>query len=78
MTRWCKDNYLDLHVDKTREMVLDLRKSVCEFIIEGVTVERVNESQFWIINSHMNATPTPLYVKKCHHRMFCMLRLVRD
>ena len=45
VTRCCKDNYLDLNVDKTREMAVDLRKTggVRGLIIQGVTVERVNE-----------------------------------
>ena len=45
---WCKNIYLDLNVDKTREMALDLRKKgdVNELIIEGVTVGRVNEYKY--------------------------------
>ena len=27
VTRWCKDNYLDLNVEKTREMVVDVRRN---------------------------------------------------
>ena len=26
VTRWCKDNHIDLNVDKTREMAVDIRK----------------------------------------------------
>ena len=40
MTKWCKDNYLDLNVDKTREIAVDLRNKwdVSELITEGVKV----------------------------------------
>ena len=48
MLRWYKDNYLDLNVDKTREMAVDLRNTgaVSELIIEGVTVERVTKYKY--------------------------------
>ena len=56
VTRRCKDNYLDLNVEKTREMVVDFRRNGCvgELVIEGVIVEKVNSitilALFWIIN----------------------------
>ena len=42
VTRWCKDNYLDLNVEKTWEMVVDFRRYGCvgELVIEGVIVEK--------------------------------------
>ena len=45
VTGWCVDTYLDINVDKTREMVVDLRKKgdMKELIFESVTVERVNK-----------------------------------
>ena len=48
MTWCCKDNYLDLNVDKTREMAVDNRKKgdVGELIIEWVTLERVIEYKY--------------------------------
>ena len=41
VTRWCKDNYLYLNVEKTREMVVDSRRYGCvgELVIEGVIVK---------------------------------------
>ena len=40
VTKWCKNIYLELNVDKTKEMVVDLRKKrhVGEAIIEGAEV----------------------------------------
>ena len=80
VTRWCKDNYLDLKVDKTRETV-DLRKKgdVGELIIEGVTVERVIEYNYLgtvLDNKLTFECNTNNIVKKCHQRMFCMFRLI--
>ena len=68
VTRWCKDNYLDLNVNKIREMPVDIRKKggVSELITEGVTVERVKLTFECNTNNIVN---------KCHQRMFCMFRL---
>ena len=72
MTRWCKDNYVYLKVNKT-QMVVDNRKKggVSELIIEGMVVETVNEQ------THLGTFEcnTNNIVKKCHQRMFCMFRL---
>ncbi len=66
MTIWCKDNYLDLKVDRTREMAVDLRRKgdVGEPVIDGVTVERVIEYNYLgrVLDNKLalNATPTTL------------------
>ena len=80
MTRWCKDNYLDLNVEKTREMVVDFRRNECvgELVIGGVTVEKVNEYKYIgtvLENKLTFESNTNCNVKKCHQRMFCMFRL---
>ena len=46
---WCKENYLDLNIVKTKEMVVDFRKNpppVPELIIDDVAVERVAEYRY--------------------------------
>ena len=80
MTRWCKDNYLDLNVEKTREMVVDFRRNGCvgELAIEGVIVEKVNEYKYLgtvLDNKLTFESNTSCIVKKCHQKMICMFRL---
>ena len=79
VTRWCKDSYLDLNVEKTREMVVDFRRNGCvgELVIEGVIVEKVNEYKYLgtvLDNKLTFESDTNCIVKKCHQRMFCMFR----
>ena len=43
--QWCDDNFLELNVGKTEEMIIDFRKNGTQpnpVIIKGVEVERVN------------------------------------
>ena len=43
-TSWCKDNYLDLNVKKTKEMIIDFRREPCaipDLYIDSIKVERV-------------------------------------
>ena len=80
VTRWCKDNYLDLNVEKIREMVVDFRRNGCvgELVIEGVIVEKVNEYKYigTVLDNKLTfESSTNCTVKKCHQRMFCMFRL---
>ena len=45
-TTWCKDNFLDLNVTKTKELHIDLRKqppAVSPITIDGEIVERVEK-----------------------------------
>ena len=79
VTRWSKDNYLDLNVEKTKEMVVDFRKNGCvgELVIEGVIVEKVNEYKYigTVLDNKLTfESNTNCIVKKCHQR-FCMFRL---
>jgi len=46
---WCQDNYLELNVGKTKEMVIESgreRANVNELKIDGKTVERVSEQMY--------------------------------
>ena len=43
---WCKENYLDLNVKKTKEILIDFRRKpsvVPDLFIEGMKVEHVDE-----------------------------------
>src|SRR4029434_10132780 len=64
LTTWCRDNNLLLNVSKTKEIVVDFRKSHSEhppLTIDGAAVERVSSTKFlgvhisedlsWAINS---------------------------
>ena len=47
---WCDENFLDLNVSKTKEMIIDFRKgNKCEFddiLIKGQTVEKVSTYKY--------------------------------
>ena len=48
-TTWCKDNFLDLNVTKTKELLIDLRKqppAVSPITIDGEIVERVEKYKY--------------------------------
>lgn len=46
---WCRDNNLSLNVDKTKEMIVDFRRTQADHSplhINGTTVDRVRSSRF--------------------------------
>ena len=48
-TTWCKDNFLDLNVTKTKELLIDCRKqppAVSPITIDGEIVERVEKCKY--------------------------------
>ena len=48
-TEWCKKNFLELNVSKTKEMIVDFRKSVVDYpplYTDQQMVERVNEYKY--------------------------------
>ena len=78
---WCQENYLELNVKKTKEMVIGsgmANASVNELKIEGEIVERVNEQKYLgtIIDDKLSFNSnTTAIVKKCNQRLFCLYRL---
>ena len=45
-TTWCKDNFLEFNVTKTKELLIDFRKqppAVSPITIDGEIVERVKK-----------------------------------
>ena len=78
---WCDDNYLQLNVGKTKEMIIDFRKKKSEcssIVIKGEKVERVKTYKYLGITfdeklswkQHVDAT-----VKKAHSRLYCLRKL---
>ena len=78
---WCKNNYLDLNVNKTKELLVDFRKhptAVPDLLIDGVKVERVSEYKYLgtILDEKLSfAANTNFIHKKCQSRIFCLQKL---
>ena len=78
---WCQENNLTLNVNKTNEMIVDLRKQQREhppFHINGTVVEKVESFNF--LDVHITdklkwATHTDSGVKKAQQRLFNLRRL---
>ena len=80
--RWCEENNLTLNTKKTKELVVDFRRSRrgqhAPIFIDGVEVERVTNFKFlgvhisedlsWTLN-------TSSLIKKAHQRLFFLRRL---
>ena len=78
---WCKQNYLDLNVKKTKELVIDFRRQhapLPDLVIDGVTVERVIQYKYLgaIIDEKLNFNAnTQAIHKKCQSRIYCLQKL---
>ena len=78
---WCKDNFLELNVKKTKELVIDFRQgksSVPDLFIEGMKVERVSEYKYLgtILDDKLNfAENTATIEKKCQTRVYLLRKL---
>ena len=78
---WCEQNFLELNVGKTKEMVVDFKRNrtdVGELQIKGQTVERVEEYKYLgtIIDSQMKFEKnTDMIYKKCRQRMMILYQL---
>ena len=73
---WCKMNYLNLNVKKTKEMVIDYRTSKRHtpdcIIIDSELVERVDQYKYLgiIVDNQMKGTAnTDMVYKKCNQRL---------
>ena len=80
---WCKDNFLNLNVKKTKEMVIDFRRNNSipdPLVIANEQVERVNEYKYLgvIIDNKLtgSANTSKLY-KKCKQRIH-FLRVLKN
>ena len=81
LTRWCEENNLSLNVAKTKELIVDFRRTKREHApihIGGVEVERVSDFKF--LGMHISedlkwSTHTTHVVKKAQQRLYCLRRL---
>ena len=80
-SEWCKENYLELNVGKTKEMVVDFRMNrtdVGTLQIDGQAVERVEEYRYLgtvIDHQFKFKTNTQIIHKKCRQRMVMLYQL---
>ena len=78
---WCKENYLDLNIAKTKEMVVYFRKNpppVPELIIDDVVVERVAEYRYLgtVLDNNLTFDKNVETIhKKCQSRIYCLQKL---
>ena len=80
---WCDQNYLNLNVKKTKEMVFDFRKNrsvVSELVIKSESVERVHDYKYLgiVIDDKLSGSQnSQLVYSKCMQRVH-HLRLLRN
>ena len=76
-TTWCKDNFLDLNVTKTKELLIDFRKqppAVSTITIHGEIVERVEKYKYLgiILDNKLKFDSNVLNIyEKCHYIIYC-------
>ncbi|KAI5625328.1 gastrula zinc finger protein XlCGF28.1-like [Silurus asotus] len=81
LTAWCGANNLSLHVDKTKEMVVDFRRAQSDqspLIINGSSVEIVKSTKFLGVHLADNLTwslNTSFITKKAQQRLYFLRRL---
>ena len=79
-TTWCKDNFLNLNVTKTKELVIDFRKqppAVSPITIDGEIVERVKKYKYLGIildNKLKFDSNMPNIYEKCQYIIHCFQR----
>ena len=78
---WCKKNFLDLNVPKTKEMNIDFRKNPVDpvpIIIENEEVEKVDVFRYLgsFIDNKLNwAENTKQFLSKLNSRLYCLRKL---
>ena len=80
-SQWCKSDFLDLNVKKTKELLIDFRTNqipVPELLIDGSVVERVTEYKYLgtILDYKLNFDANTNSInKKCQSRIYCLQKL---
>ena len=80
-TTWCVDNYLELNVLKTKEMIIDFRRkptSIPDLYIGDEKVERVSQYKYLgsIIDNKLTFNQNIESInKKCQSRIYCLQKL---
>ena len=78
---WCKKNFLDLNVPKTKEMNIDFRKNPVDpapIIIENEEVEKVDVFRYLgsFIDNKLNwSENTKQFLSKLNSRLYCLRKL---
>ncbi len=81
LTKWCQENNLSLNIDKTKELVVDLRRQSREhtpITIDKTPVEQVNSFKFLGVHITEDLTwsaHTDAVLKKSHQRLFFLRQL---
>ena len=82
LVTWCADNNLALNTKKTKEIIVDFRKTTAgahaPVLINGTEVERVSSFKFLGVHISEDLTwtlNTSSLVKKAHQRLFFLRRL---
>ena len=78
---WCESNFLELNVDKTKEMIIDFRKNKEDpepVILKGKTVERVHSYKYLgtVIDDTLSwSKNTSSILSKANTRVYCLRKL---
>lgn len=85
LSQWCSRNHLVLNINKTKEVIVDYRRSRrtqhAPLCLQGEAVERVNNIKFLGIHISSDlswAVNTSHLVKKAHQRLFFLRKLKRS
>ena len=77
---WCRDNSLDLNVEKTKEMLIDFRKAptvIPDLFTDGVKVKRATEYKYLgtILDNKLNFNKNTDFIhKRCQQEYFAFKR----
>ncbi|XP_068198503.1 probable RNA-directed DNA polymerase from transposon BS isoform X2 [Antennarius striatus] len=83
LAMWCKDNNLHLNVEKTKDIVVDFRRTLTQhapLTIDGAAVERVNSTKFLGVHISEDLSwdcNTALLAKKAQQRLYFLRKLRR-
>ena len=78
---YCQDNFLELNVSKTKEMVIDFRTNKCipdSIIISDSPVERVHSYKYLgvVINDKLSwSDNVDLVMSNLNYRLYCLRKL---
>ena len=79
---WCKNNFLELNVGKTKEMIIDFRranrKEPEKIVINGLEIERVSEYKYLGVifdNKLSFSKNVKEIIKKVNSRLYCLYKL---
>ena len=78
---WCRENFLELNVSKTKELIIDFRKNksvICPVVINGDVVEVVSNYKYLgtVIDNKLNFSDnTDRIYKKCQSRLHFLRKL---